>query len=167
MTIETVQDINRGLPSTSIISASGEIVDNHTGNARVGHKFSRELSTKEIAKLIRADYKSLGFTPKNGFKISVRSDSFAGGTSIDVRVQKMPFNPYSQDYINQQNKSHYERAYCEKIYTPHGEIFMNMLEHVFKSYNYSDCDGQIDYFHVNYYGCADLDWQLKDKFLAN
>ena len=44
-----------------------------------------EMTTKEIAKKIRTDLKAL-----KGYKFSVRTEYFSGGSSIDIHVMKSP-----------------------------------------------------------------------------
>jgi len=143
--IETVQDINKGIPGTSIISAT------------------------EIAKLIRADIKAIGLTKKNGFKISVTTDKFSGGCAIDVRVAAMPFELYTQEYLELQEE--YKNNWGDpslkcKIYSlesentrynPKAKVIVETLEHIYKSYSYSDSDSQVDYFNTNYYGAVSFD----------
>lgn len=71
----------------------------YTQNETIGHKYNSNLTTKEIAKLIRQDIKELKLTKKNGYKISVTSDSFAGGSAIDITVKETPFAKYTPEYL--------------------------------------------------------------------
>lgn len=158
LNIETVQDLNRGQACSTIISASGEIVSNYTGYAKAGHKLDKSLSTTEIAKLIRKDIKALGWTKKNGFKISVTSEYFAGGSAIRVEAKEIPLTKeqsLTEKYLTHKDSedagmARFVEQYDQK-YTAQYKMIEEMLEHIIKSYNYSDCDSQIDYFNVNFY----------------
>lgn len=168
MKIETVQDLNHGIPYTTKITVQGETISNYTGHARAGAKFKKDLSRIEIAKLMREDIKVCGFTKKNGFVISVTCESYSGGGSIDIRVKQAPFKMLSQEYLdwdsnNRIGKKFEPLPYGVSEYTVNGKLLMDTLEHIHSSYRYSDCDGMIDYFDTNYYGHVDLDWDLRKK----
>jgi len=137
---------------------------NYTQRATEGNKYQdvKNLSTTEIAKLIRNDLKVLGAP----FKFSIRTEYFAWGSSIDIDILKAPFVCYTPEYkeaqaskdrdkynIYRDQYKHYgdpEKAKSPQ-YTLKGEKLKTEIEKIGNKYNFSDCDGMIDYFHVNYY----------------
>lgn len=123
-------------------------------NARTeGSKYDRNLSTTEIAKLIRADIKTAikaGQLPK-GIKVGVRSRYFAGGSSIDLTITAFPgpvLNPaliYSLELsvFEERQRPHYSLPVRKALAT---------LDGLMDAYNYDASDSQFDHFDVNFYG---------------
>lgn len=115
----------------------------YNGNCpMVGEKWSsatNKLSTTEIAKLVRQDVSKV-FNKKDGWKISITSEYFAGGSAINLRVKESPIllEKYDEDLgykvLNQEGK----RIYKE-------------LKKLVDAYNFDGSDTQSDYFHRNYY----------------
>lgn len=134
----------------------------------------KHLSTTEIAKLIRADIKlarkvetklgtaagadiaivdglaALASMPKT-IKVSVRSEYFSGGSSIDVRVYNLPEKGWG--YVHEE--------YPRPHWTPGAELsaILDALAEIHRAYNYNGSDAMVDYFDVNYYGHVDVDWR--------
>lgn len=139
----------------------------YTQNYTEGEKYqsSGSLSTTDIAKLIRKDLAS-AFPKKDGYAFSVITDYFSGGSSITVKVKSVPFTPYSQEYAQKVVDNGYkQRPASDWVYEmPHyrsfyNDIYKRFIDDVIRivdSYNYSDCDGMIDYFDVNYYSSVSL-----------
>lgn len=144
--------------------------DNERRGAK--HEATKSLSTVEIAKRMRADIKeaiNAGRLPK-GLKVSVRSDSFSGGCSIDIRVTALPEDfrivapLYLQWAIDNPQEYRYGRApfpHHETV-TPECADLLAKLKAIHGSYNRDNSDAMSDYFDVRYYGDAGLDWQLRD-----
>lgn len=144
-----------------------------------------KLSTPEIAKLIRKEIKTAigeGLLPAR-WKYSVRSESFSGGSSIDVRVKDcadawMPCPGY-------QRLSGGGRAGCRNAWCKAGGIHMDLaaaeyhdvlteeaeaaevtLKRIHGAFNHDGSDSMIDYFDVNYYGTVSFDSALSARFEA-
>ena len=122
-------------------------------NRTEGAKYDRNLSTTEIAKLIRADIKTAikaGQLPK-GIKVGVRSRYFAGGSSIDLTITAFPgqvLNPASV-YANalsvfeERSRPYYSQAVRQALAT---------LDGLMDAYNHDASDSMSDYFDVKFYG---------------
>jgi len=118
-----------------------------------GDKYNRTLSTKEIAKLIRQEIKTIA---PQGFKISTRSEYFSGGSSIDIRIKAIPegfilFNPAYDP--NRPRWGNGENEY----YSPEAKKLLDQLEAIMAAYNYDGSETQVDYFDVNFYGSVAFD----------
>lgn len=135
----------------------------YTQHAFEGGKYkeTENLRTCEVAKLIRKELKERF----PGFKLSVRTQTFAGGSSIDVVIKEFPegFNPFCDTYHvgeEPQYSDHYAyKAYHTK-YNEEAEEIKTMVERVMDQYNFNDSDGMIDYFHVSFYGHASFDYRI-------
>lgn len=126
----------------------------YTQNYSEGEKYqdNKNLSTKDIAKLVRQEINKK-YKKADGYKISVRCDYFAGGSAINVIVYKVPFAPYHYEYANYviSNGYSYRNDRQLPLYNEKMRAFIDELDRIVDQYNYSDCDGMIDYFNVNYY----------------
>lgn len=144
------------------------------------HDWSRSL--KEVAKIVRTYVKEKYPT----YKFSVRTSYASMCQELHVDLKESPieiyksFNEFTEDDKSQffrkanyndywalgsWNNEEFEKEY-ERIVSEHGNFFkvlnevtksvIDDVDNFVNSYNYSDCDGQIDYFHVDFYyfGCA-------------
>ena len=171
---ETGQNINETADSTRS--------QFYTANGWEGrnHDFSRSL--KEVAQIVRAYVKEKYPT----YKFSVRTSYASMCQELHVDLKESPIEIYkAADDLNDEDKSEFLRkasrnglftleswtdaelkAEYNRITAEHGN-FYKVLNEATKaviedvdafvdSYNYSDCDGMIDYFHVDFYyfGCA-------------
>ena len=122
-----------------------------------GNKYDKNLSIKEIAKLIRADIKAIGYTKANSYNISVTSDHNA----ININVISIPSNIeiYSNKNIDLNTYSKtspdYFRQFNEK-YSQKWRTIRSNLQNIHHSYNYDDSDAMSDYYSVNYYGTVSM-----------
>jgi hypothetical protein len=129
----------------------------------VGKKYEAGLDVTEIAKRMRADIKQAiadGEIPE-GVKARVRTQRFAGGQSIDIRVTSVPFMVYSEEYFEEA----YQAGGLDNIMRPRDEQFSPEMQQVFTvlrrihaSYQRDNSDIQSDYFDVNYYGQVEVDF---------
>ena len=118
----------------------------------------KDLSTTEIAKLIRKDIKK----EHPEIKCSVISKYYAGGSSIDIYIKEMPFNPINPDFD-------FENGFTNDITPQYTEQFKTLeadVEAIHNKYNYNKSDAMVDYFDVNYYGSVNLDYEAKKVFIA-
>ncbi|MFI5864547.1 hypothetical protein [Streptomyces sp. NPDC051546] len=147
-------------------------------DVRYGSRYEqvKHLSTTEIAKRIRADIKlarkveaklgtetgsevavtdslaALATMPKK-IKVSVRTDYFSGGSSIDVRVYNLPEKGWG--YIEETDMWGKPRW----VEGPELSAILTALKEIHRAYNFNGSDSMVDYFHVNYYGQVEVDWQ--------
>lgn len=144
------------------------------------HSWNRSL--KEVAQIVRAYVKEKYPT----YKFSVRTSYASMCQELHVTLKESPIEIYKTfEELTEDDKdalirramyNHYFNLTCwndaelkaelEKIWREHGNFFKCLnevtqaviedVDNFVKSYNYSDCDGQIDYFHVDFYyfGCA-------------
>lgn len=137
-----------------------------------GYKYAEHqgLTNAQVAAKIRADIKTAikeGLLPA-GWKYSVRTRSFAGGGSIDVRVKDCPdaWTDCPGYKGNAMCANYWCRARCEiardearlphttehKVLSEIGEAARITLERIHGAYNHDGSDIMTDYFDVNYYG---------------
>lgn len=144
------------------------------------HDFDRSL--KEVAAIIRKYVKETYPT----YKFSVRTEYASMCQELHVDLKESPVEVYKTfDELTEDDKHQIRvkathngyfklnswsdeelRAEFERIWEEHGNFFKAMnevtkavvddVDALVKSYNYSDCDGSIDYFDVDFYyfGCA-------------
>jgi hypothetical protein len=143
-----------------------------------GYKYEQQkgLSTTDIAKLIRADIKRAirdGMLPER-WKYSVVSESFSGGSSINVRVKdcadawtecegivpgsRRTFEDGSSVATGCPNMwcaargDAREGATAHSILTDEAAVAKMTLERIHNAYNHDGSEVQVDYFDVNFYG---------------
>ena len=108
------------------------------------NKIVKNLSNKEIVKLIREDIKH--DEKLKGFKISVASDYL----SIRVTIVQAPIKMRYEDII-----------YKEVRYTEQGKEAIQVLQNIVDSYNRSDKNEYTDLYNSDFYGlvsceCKDI-----------
>lgn len=141
-------NIKKSEPAKSIPTGNKEQF--YTQNGYTGHRHDPKLSTTDIAAQIRAYCKK----QYPGYKFSIRTQYFSGGSSIDM------------DLLSGQQEIRSEAGIAEKYFQTcgvfHGRVTENLLTQdgfkmlnditIFaKSYNRSDTDGQTDYFDETFY----------------
>lgn len=144
------------------------------------HDWNRSL--KEIAKIVRTYVKEKYPT----YKFSVRTKYASMCQELLVEMQESPIEIYkTYDELTEDDKMDLlrtfnrnclwkldswskaeQKAEFERIWNEKGNFYkclneatkavINDVDAFVASYNYEDCDGQIDYFHVDFYyfGCA-------------
>jgi antirestriction protein len=156
-----------------------------------GSKYSEQegLSTVEVAKLIRGDIKQAvktGLLPAR-WKYSVRSASFAGGSSIDVRVRdcadawvecdgwapgsktvhpdgSMSGRSCPNMWCAARNDPAYAHAAtAHDVLSDEARAAKEALDRIHGAYNHDGSEAMVDYFDVNYYGTVDFeqDWNRR------
>jgi hypothetical protein len=135
-----------------------------------GSRYTGFRPVTEIAKDIRRDIKAAvkdGSLPAD-LKVSVRSNFYAGGQSIDL--------DWSAVHGTHQLQCSYHRApwnLCEGTCDPefylqvglstHGQVIERKLNAIANAYNYDNSDVQSDYFDTLYYCTPQWDWRIKPK----
>jgi hypothetical protein len=118
------------------------------------YKDVKNMGVAEIAKLIREELK---VRYDDVARFSVTSDTFSGGSSIDVIVTDTEFDPYSDQYSEHLRKNNDWNEYrtpggnYPDKYNDRAKKLLDEVEAVINQYNFDDSDSQIDYFHVNFY----------------
>lgn len=144
------------------------------------HDWNRSL--KEVAQIVRAYVKEKYPT----YKFSVRTSYASMCQELHVELKESPIEIYTtfeeltdsdkntlirkMSYNNLFNLTswydHELKAEFERIWNENGNFYKCLneatqaviedVDNFVKSYNYEDCDGMIDYFHVDFYyfGCA-------------
>lgn len=145
------------------------------------HNWDRSL--KDVAKIVRAYVKEKYPT----YKFSVRTSYASMCQELHVELKESPIEVYKTvdeltdedkyDFVRKANRNDYWSLSCwndeefkeeyNRITSEHGSFYKIMneatksviedVDNFVKSYNYEDCDGMIDYFHVDFYyfGCAE------------
>lgn len=144
------------------------------------HDWNRSL--KEVAQIVRAYVKEKYPT----YKFSVRTSYASMCQELHVELKESPIEIYkTYDELTEDDKDELfrrfrhnwlwkltswteaeQKAEFERIWDEKGNFYkclnevtqavINDVDSFVKSYNYSDCDGMIDYFDVDFYyfGCA-------------
>ncbi len=166
-------------PSTE--TAAGYRSEFYTANGWKGSNYDATLSLKEIAQRVRAFIKEQFPT----YKFSVRCSYASMCQELHVDMKEAPCKVYKDldelteqdvdDIIRRAGRNNVwgltcwsreeARAEIARIWAEEGTWYMipadqiraaaEAVDSFVKSYNFDDCDGMIDYFHVNFYyfGC--------------
>lgn len=155
----------------------------YTQNGWKGENYNSNQSLKEIAVIIRAYVKELYPT----YKFSVRTSYASMCQELHVDLKESPIEIYKAGAdLNEDDKNQFRRKAVlnnyfsldcwndaelieeyERVTSAHGNFYKVLnettraviedVDSFVNSYNYKDCDGMIDYFHVDFYyfGCAE------------
>lgn len=137
----------------------------YTENGWKGSRYNRNLSTVEIAKRVRNYLKKV----HNDFKFSVTSKYFSGGSSISLTLFEIPRPLFKEGALEKEGMEEtrqkiekekftegftlasLESRQAEEMMDPYiREVLYDAAQYL-SSFNFSDCDGSIDYFNVNFY----------------
>ncbi len=172
---------NRTAETPTTETAESTRSEFYTANGWKGENYSAGLSLKEIAQRVRAFIKEQFPT----YKFSVRCSYASMCQELHVDMKEAPCKVYKDldelteqdvdDIITKANRNNVwgltcwsqeeARAEIARIWAEEGAWYMVPADQIrataeavdgfVKSYNYSDCDGMIDYFDVNFYyfGC--------------
>lgn len=137
-------------------------------NERRGPKYEARLSTKEVAARVRKEIRTAiktGELPK-GLKVSVRYESFAGGSAIRVAVTAWQggriLNPERLRLEWEDPHAYVTDRDCPR-YTPEATALLEKLSSYAEAYKRDNSDSMSDYFDVNFYGGeAAFEYELED-----
>ena len=120
-----------------------------------------DSSLKDIARAVRAkikEAKKSGLISK-GTKVSVRTQYYSMGCSLNVTVTKTDFaviNPghilFVDEHPHDWHTTH--SAICPEKYTEEAETLVETINQIVKSYHWNKSDMQTDYYHVNFSFCS-------------
>lgn len=130
----------------------------YTQNGWKGERYSSNLSTTQISKIIKTYCKEMYPT----WKFSVTSEYFSGGSAISVSVMEAPYYIFNDgiikkdtcwdidaDEIHLQIHSFSDRN--KNLFVESAYLVMQDVYDFMQSYNYDDSDSMIDYFCTNFY----------------
>lgn len=131
-------------------------MQNYTGHGWEGSEYKKteSMRTCDIAKLIKKELKEK--YPE--FKFSVKTEVYSGGSSVNVNIVDLPYNPLNPDY---------DQNYGSQVYTDKFLEDLKKMESIGNKYRYDDSDGMIDYFSTNFYYFVGLSWEVEKKFKKN
>lgn len=120
---------------------------------------SKDLSVAEIGKLIKQEFKKE--FPE--IKLSVKSQVYSGGCSINARITEYKGRVFTEAYLQYRTEPDYmlsnmlfsdycveKRIQCERL-VPNVLKALDRLEEIGNSYNFDDSDSQTDYFSNSFY----------------
>lgn len=127
-----------------------------------------ELSTREyvdtatIAKWIRAQVKAMraageangGVDLPADAKVTVRTDKYAGGSSIDVAIWAPAEWVYAAPGAPEGPEYHHQPAHGG--YTLAAQVAQSIIKAMVDRYNWDNSDSMTDYFDVRFYGSVEL-----------
>lgn len=121
----------------------------YTANGWAGENYSLYRTTKEITALIRDGIKQM--YPLT--KWSVSFSSYSGGSTIRVVLMEAPYNIFREDADIKFNNYKLNQYYLheETNLTEQALDMFQKVNDLIRSYHFSDCDGMIDYFDVNFW----------------
>jgi len=134
----------------------------YTKNYWQGENYNGEyIYTTDLNKMIRKRLKE----EIPNCRFSVRGKVFSGGREISVSLMKADFRVFSDGRAEgYEQVNHYYLDKADYLTEEAKEVLKKVVE-IVQSYNFSDCDAQIDYFHVNFY--FDLEIGKWDKPLVD
>lgn len=130
-------------------TAAGTRYEFYTQNGWRGENYDMSLTTKEITAKIR-EYVKKAYPD---CKFSVTFSSYSGGSSIHVALVSGPYEALKTNAKHIQVNHYYVER--EDRLTDWAKAVIMDVNDVIKSYRFSDCDGMIDYYDVNFW--YDLD----------
>lgn len=117
----------------------------YTQNGWKGKNYNLYLTTKEITAKIR-EYVKKAYPD---CKFSVSFSSYSGGSTISVALVSGPYEALLNGAKRIQVNTYYVER--EDRATEWAKAVMMDVNDFIKSYRFSDCDGMMDYFDVNFW----------------
>ncbi len=132
---------------------------------KYGSKLDNDLSTTVISKLIRKDIKTAiksEFLPDA--KYSVRTQNYAGGSSININIKEMPYPVHDLDFLIWTNDHPHEmNPRWASRWTEAAQRVLWTVEAIGNQFNFDKSDSQIDYFFVNFYLHVGWQWEWESR----
>jgi len=129
-----------------------------------GSKYNRNLSTTEIAKKIREDIKT---AIKNKelpeIKTSIRTEYYSMGSSINIKIIELPFNPFNKERVIDEIKNPFDYKVVP-IYSEKGQAVLDKIEEIARAHNHDGSEPQTDYFDVNFYCYVRFDYEKEEEW---
>jgi len=132
----------------------------------VGAKYKSNLSTKDIAKLVRKEIREKIYREYPGTKVSVRVEYFSGGSAINVFITDLPFNPIRPDFDPDNPSNPIDRTYQELKYVPEYLEIKKKIDAIVIQYKRDDSKPEVDYYNVNFYfHGAEVHWEKEKEWI--
>jgi hypothetical protein len=135
----------------------------YTQNGWEGKKYqeTKNLPLKEIAKRVKKEV--LAKHPY--INISVKTDHFSGGSSLDVHITAYP-KQFLEKKLLYTEMSHLPEDKIPKYAwvaseDENAKALLKDIEHIVNQYRYDDSDSMIDYFSNNFYSSVLFDHDLR------
>ena len=116
-----------------------------------GAEYKEGMDIKDIAKEVRKMLKA----EMPDFKFAVRIDRFAGGQSLNIGIKDVP----DGFRFAQENPKEFEREYRPIVWTDELRDAQEKARAIGLRFNYDGSEIQVDYFDVNYYCTAFVEFQ--------
>lgn len=144
------KNINKPL-SERVIFVDGNVSRENYDHKFVGSNYTPELTTKEIAKIIRQHLKQQ--FPE--VKFSVKSEF----SKINIYIVSSPYCNKKLEYSP--SISSYEHRKYERENNKELNSVVDYCKKLLQSYTYDDSDVMTDYFDTNFYGFVDIYYNYK------
>lgn len=120
-----------------------------------GAKYDSNLPLRQISALIKAEIKQT--YPQ--MEVSIKSNAYSLGWSIDLTIKDFGFNPFTEEWLDVNKRFNDTTRSWQHIkqYTPRAEKIREDCERILNLYNYDNSNPMIDYFSVNYYAHLRID----------
>ena len=136
---------------------------------QVGSKYeaTKHLDTAAVAKLIREDIATEQKAGAlKGFKCSVRTRRFAGGSAIDVEITAVPAGVelIQREYVVSALARRARPGSYQDVprHSATVETALEKLRQFVAAYNFDGSDAMTDYFHVRYYSHVSVSSALQE-----
>jgi len=140
-------------------------------NQTKGEKFDRSLETKEVAKRVRQQIRKRIKDENDevfpvGMKVSVRTDSFSGGSSIDATVTQVPEgfginNPERVKTITRNPNDVPPSLHQLPELTDAAQAVIDEIESMLGEYRHVDSDLHTDLYNCNFFTSIAFDYKIK------
>ena len=122
------------------------------------------LDIKDIAKLVRQELKKK-YPVKFGWKWGVRISRFSGGQSLTIKITGVPKNQkiFNLEYLAYETDYEYLRMHEISMYESAIIEALEFAEELSDKFNRKNIDSMSDYFDVNFYSSAGVDWELASQ----
>jgi len=135
---------------------------------------TRDLETKDIAKLIRADIKAAiksGAFPKDMMRVSVRTELYSMGSAIHIGLKKVPssWNLLNKAFFKCFKENPYGSMvdfpeHAQKRYSSEVTGILKALENIGNTYNRNEIDLEpTDYSNVRFHLHVGVDENILEK----
>jgi len=115
-----------------------------------GSEYKADMDIKDIAKEVRKLLKA----EMPEFKFAVRIDRYAGGQSLHIGIKEVP----AGFQFVQENPNDFERDYRPMVWTKQLRDAQEQARAIGMRFNYDGSDSMTDYFDVNYYCNASVEY---------
>jgi hypothetical protein len=131
----------------------------------IGTKYDAALDIADIAKKVRADIRAAikaGTLPK-GTKTSVRISRYTGGQRLNVYIKHLGgervINPAWVKWHDENPTGTYSDG--PPRYTATATAAADTIKAIIREYNFDHSQIEVDYFHNNFFGFVEFDYEFR------